>query len=149
WHKRFSLAYFNRGNARFEESDTDGAIADYSLAIKSAPRYAMAFNSRGLALLKKGNLDDAILDFSKAIRLMPKHPGLYANRGIAHFLQNEADEAERDFARSLSLKPDMCAVIQKRIAQFKQSKASIRNDRDVLSCSRLPADGSGALQRIR
>jgi hypothetical protein len=38
------------------------------------------------------------------------------------------------------LKPDMCAVIQKRILEFKQSQAFMRNDRDILSCSGISAD---------
>ena len=41
-------AYNNRGNAKDELKDYQGAIADYTKAIEINPQYAAAYNNRGL-----------------------------------------------------------------------------------------------------
>ena len=64
-------AYNNRGSAKFNLKDYQGAIEDYDKAIELDPNYAKAYNNRGAA---KGNLGDnqgAIKDYDKAIEIDP------------------------------------------------------------------------------
>src|SRR4029077_18900380 len=69
------------GLAKATTKDWDGAIAEYSEAIRLDPNFADAFYNRGLAREDKGNLDDAIQDFSRAIALNPRHALAYTERG--------------------------------------------------------------------
>ena len=45
----FAEAFYNRGVARKDKGDLDGALADYNEAIRLQPDFAEAFNNRGLA----------------------------------------------------------------------------------------------------
>ncbi len=60
------MAYFNRGNAKYELEDYRGAIADYSKAIEINPNDADAYGNRGIAMIKLGQKDSGCLDLSKA-----------------------------------------------------------------------------------
>ncbi|MFM7276915.1 MAG: tetratricopeptide repeat protein, partial [Microcystis aeruginosa] len=42
-------AYYNRGIAKYELEDKQGAIADYNQAINIKPDHALAYNNRGNA----------------------------------------------------------------------------------------------------
>jgi Flp pilus assembly protein TadD len=54
--------YLDRGRARADKGDMDGAIVDYTKAIELDPRSDVAYNNRGLARYHKGDLDEAIAD---------------------------------------------------------------------------------------
>jgi tetratricopeptide (TPR) repeat protein len=73
--------YINRGMARTNRKDFDGAIKDFSKAIELDAKSAHAYNGRGLALQKKNDLVAAQKDFNEAIRLDPKLASAYRNRG--------------------------------------------------------------------
>ena len=57
------------GLAKAKNRDLDGAIVEFSEAIRLDPTYADAFRNRGLAKMNKNVVDDAIDDFSRAIVL--------------------------------------------------------------------------------
>jgi len=61
--------YFDRGVARFDKGDLDGAIADWTQAIRLNPQLAEAYTNRGLARAHKGDLDGAIADFEMFLKL--------------------------------------------------------------------------------
>ena len=64
--------YLERANERDARQDHDGAIADYTKAIKLDPRYADAYYGRALVQQTKGNLRQAIADYNRAIKLNAK-----------------------------------------------------------------------------
>ena len=97
--------YFNRGSTRKDKGDFDGAIADYSEAIRLNPQYALAHNSRGSARKDKGDLDGAIADYSEAIRLNPQYATAYYNRANARKDKGDLDGAIADYSELLVLKP--------------------------------------------
>lgn len=59
------------GVARKNKGDLDGAIQDYTEAIRLNPDNDPAYNNRGVARKNKVDLDGAIQDFTEAIRLKP------------------------------------------------------------------------------
>ena len=63
WAPRNPAAYNNRGNARAENNDRDGAIADYTRAIELKPDYARAYYNRAVAKQEKGDATGAKADF--------------------------------------------------------------------------------------
>src|SRR5712691_8295435 len=58
-----ALPYYNRANKWNAKGDLDRAIADYSEALRLAPKYTAALNNRGLAWYAKGDLDRAVADY--------------------------------------------------------------------------------------
>jgi Tfp pilus assembly protein PilF len=47
-------AFATRGNEKLDRGDLDGAVADYTGAIRLDPRSARAYNNRALALYRNG-----------------------------------------------------------------------------------------------
>ena len=64
-----SQLYLNRGNVRDDLGDKQGAIDDYSQAIKINSNYAIAYNNRGNARYDLGDKQGAIDDYSQAIKI--------------------------------------------------------------------------------
>ena len=97
--------YFKRGNDKFAQGDLDGAIADFTEAIRLKPKYALAYNNRGYAKCLKEDFDGAIVDLNEAIRLNPKYAQAYYNRGYAKDEKGDFDGAIADLNEAIRLKP--------------------------------------------
>ena len=100
-----AIAYYNRGNAKDDKGDLDGAIADYNRAIELDPKLAIAYNNRGNAEKAKGDLSGAIADYNRAIELDPKHASAYYNRGNVKDARGDLDGAIADFNLAIELDP--------------------------------------------
>jgi len=107
-------AYVNRGTAKQNEGDLDGAIADFNQAIELDPRIALAYNNRGNAKQAKGDLDGAIADFNQAIELARKYVLAYNNRGIAKQAKGELVGAVADYDQAIELDPQNVNAYKRR-----------------------------------
>ena len=92
-------AWNNRGNARMDKRDFDGAIEDCSRAIEIDPEYVRAWNNRGIAQLRKNNRNEALKDFTRTIELDPNNPRICNNLGLVYGRLGNADEALATFRR--------------------------------------------------
>jgi tetratricopeptide (TPR) repeat protein len=99
-----------RGEAHYAKGDYDGAIADFSEAIRLDPKFAIAFSGRGLAYSAKGDHDRAIADFNEAIRLDPKSRIAFYNRGLAYDAKGDYDRAIADYTEAIRLDPKFAAA---------------------------------------
>ncbi len=102
--------YFNRAFQKEQIGDHDGAIADYSEAIRLSPIFADAYNNRGWSQFQKGNLDAAIQDYTVAIQQFGQNPGYYTNRAMAFERKQQHDAAILDYSASLMLNPQNATV---------------------------------------
>jgi len=75
---------YEKGKARLDKKDYDGAITAFTEAIRLDPKFALAYCNRGDAYGDKLDFNRAITDFNKAIRLDPKLAMAYCGRGIAY-----------------------------------------------------------------
>jgi len=63
--------YFERGNARYQAGDLDGAMADYEHALSLGPMFPELFHNRGDVKTANGDLVGAIREFRRALDLEP------------------------------------------------------------------------------
>ncbi len=110
----YAEVFNNRGNARDDKGDLNGAMADYNEAIRLKPDLAEAFNNRGLARHRKSHLDSAIADYSEAIRLKHDYAEAFNNRGNARFRKGDLDGAIADCDEAIRLKPDLAEAFNNR-----------------------------------
>jgi tetratricopeptide (TPR) repeat protein len=96
--------YYNRGLARFKKGETDGAISDFTKAIKKRPRYGMAYYYRGMVNTRKKEYDQVIADYTKAIEIDPQRFAVaYAERALIYYVKKEYDKAWEDVHKAESL----------------------------------------------
>ena len=88
-----STAYFNRGVAKEKLKDYQGAISDYSEAIRIDPNYTDAYYNRGNTYELLNENSKAIADFKNAALLYKK------NGDTAWF--NKASERIRNLEQTL------------------------------------------------
>jgi len=96
--------YYDRGVARFEKGETDGAISDFTKAIKKRPRYGMAYYYRAMAYTREKEYDKAIADYTKTIEIDPQRFAVaYAERALIYYVKKEYDKAWEDVHKAQSL----------------------------------------------
>ena len=103
-----AAAYIGAANAKMNQGDYDGAIADCDRAIALDPDDPGGCNIRGMSKWRKGDNewrkgdnDGAIADFDRAIELDPKHGMAYHIRGMIKGEQDNYQEAIADFDRAI------------------------------------------------
>lgn len=97
--------YSQRGMARFEKNDLDGAIADFTKVIEmNGQDLAFCYYFRGMAHYRKGNPDQAIVDLSNAIAIKAD-PRFYDDRGNLLARQGELDRAIADLNKAIEIAP--------------------------------------------
>jgi tetratricopeptide (TPR) repeat protein len=101
-----SEQYFDRAYCKAEEQDYEGAIADYTEAIRLKSDLAVAYSHRGAVYREKGQHEQAIADYTEAIRLRPGDALAYHCRGWTYYIMGQYDEAIADYTESIRLRPD-------------------------------------------
>ena len=94
---------FNSGVDKYEQSDYQGAIADFTKVIEIYPQNADAYNNRGTAKDVLEDYQGAIADFSKAIEINPEYANAYVNRGVVRERASDLEGACRDWRKAVDL----------------------------------------------
>lgn len=92
---------------KLEETDVEGAIEAYSLALAAAPDFTNAYLNLGALLCETGECDEAVRLYAKAIEYRPMEPLLYFNRGVALEDLNRFAEALASYDKALQLDPEL------------------------------------------
>ncbi len=100
-----AFAYNNRGAAKLDLGNNQGAILDFDRAININPKFAGAYFNRGNAKSDLGNKQEAIIDFDRAIDINPKFADAYCKRGNAKYKLGDKQEAIIDYDRAIYLNP--------------------------------------------
>lgn len=112
--------YYARGLARFDQQDFQGAIENYTQALRLDANFADVYSKRGAArlLLTDDSLDqwslpknraaiqEALKDFNQALRLNPNDAYAYGGRGYISYSLGEKQAALEDVNQSLRLDPN-------------------------------------------
>lgn len=97
--------FSQRGIARFEKNELEGAIADFTRVIElNGQQLEFCYYFRGIALYRLGRLDEAIADLGKAITLK-QHPRFYGDRGNLLAQKGDLAGALADLNRAIELQP--------------------------------------------
>lgn len=99
--------YCSRAKLKMLINDNEGAVYDFSIAIKLEVNNATFYNNRALCYEKMGKHVKALDDFSKAIKIGPENGIIYANRGFTRDSLGDILGANKDFKKALELTPDM------------------------------------------
>jgi len=102
---RFALARFERGNRRHVRRDIDGAIEDYTEALRVSPRMAQAMANRAAVWISKGQFANAIDDTDGAIALGLDTASVYNNRGFVKRLHGDLDGSVADHSEAIRRNP--------------------------------------------
>jgi len=99
-----SKEYYDRGMARYEKGETDGAISDFTKAIKKRPRYGMAYYYRAMGYHHEKEYDKAIADYTRAIEIDEQRFAVaYAERALNYYIKKDYDKAWEDVHKAQSL----------------------------------------------
>ena len=88
-------AYVNRGLILSSRENHDGALSDFSKAIRVDPTNAWALYHRANEYELKGDLAAALADIIKAIELEPENGNLRVEHGVILLLMGRDKEALR------------------------------------------------------
>jgi len=113
--------YNDRGIAKFDQRDYDGAIADFTSALAFNAKFAAAYNNRGSAKGRKGDYAGAVADFTQAVALDPTNADTYWFRAWVKSKVNDNDGAIADYTKSLELNPQDATAYNNR-GMVKKSK---------------------------
>jgi tetratricopeptide (TPR) repeat protein len=83
--------------------DYNGAIADYTLAIKNKFDCVNAYFKRGKIRTLKGDFRGAIKDYNQVIQFEPNHSLAYVQRGWIYKKQGKKKEAIEDFKQAINI----------------------------------------------
>jgi tetratricopeptide (TPR) repeat protein len=98
-------AYFNRGVLFDQVGDRENALADYTEAIRVAPRRADAYCARGIAFLERGVAGVAFEDLREAVRIDPSSYEAHYHRARACLAMGKLDDAIQDCRTAIRLNP--------------------------------------------
>ena len=92
-------AYIDQGNARADQGDLAGAIADYTQAITVDPQYASAYYNRGGVRATAGEKAEAMADYTKPLLLILSMPARTTIEGASARLQGRRPEPWQIFGQ--------------------------------------------------
>ncbi len=75
-------AFYKSGNAKSNNKDYQGAIADYTRVIRINPKFTNIYTFRADAKFNSGDYKGATADYTRAIRINPKETKAYKMRAI-------------------------------------------------------------------
>lgn len=107
-----------------DQGDFDGAIADFTDAIRLDPRRAFFFAARAVAWERKGDLDRAVADYSDAIVLQPNEIALLRNRALLYERMGRLEQALDDLRGVVQIDPRQ-ADARERIGRLQSRIAAL------------------------
>lgn len=104
--QRKSEDFISLGGAKANRKDYQGALVDYTQAIRINPNNPDAYYQRGVANNQLKNYQAALEDFNQVLRLNPKNAFAYTYRGIARVGLKDYQGALADSDQIIRLDPN-------------------------------------------
>lgn len=108
-------AYYDRGNKKHLNEDFQGAVNDYTEAIKLDPNCIKAYKNRAAAYCGVNNFEGSVRDYTKVIELSSNNKNLaraYASRADVKYLHlDDYLGAIEDYDEAIKLEPDQSRAL--------------------------------------
>jgi protein O-mannosyl-transferase len=104
---RNAMALNNRGTAKFQGGDLNGAMSDLSKAIAIKPDYAQAYYNRAVVYGQTQALDAALSDYDRSIQFDSTQAMVYFNRSTVRWFRRDLDGALADCNHAIRLQPGL------------------------------------------
>ena len=101
-----ALKYYTSGMEKYNATNYETAIEDFSKAIEASPKFVEAYFQRGCAKHYSDDYKGAITDFNKAIELRPNSEVFYKQRGSSKTMIKDYKGAIEDCDKAIEIKPD-------------------------------------------
>jgi tetratricopeptide (TPR) repeat protein len=109
--------YNNRGTAKAELGDLDGAIRDYEASMALRPDWEKPWNNRGIARASRGNHGGAVQDFTRSLQIQPDQTNAYGYRALSRLKIGDLAGARGDLDEALRRKPDALYYVKRAMLQ--------------------------------
>ncbi len=104
YEQRSDVPYVNRGSARRDRGDVDGALADFETALRVNPRSVIALVNRGEVRQDLGDWSGALADYAAVLALEPDVFEVYNNRASLKVTRKDWEGAIADAGKALQLR---------------------------------------------
>jgi tetratricopeptide (TPR) repeat protein len=104
-HEERAEIFANRGVARFQTGDVEGAREDLNRAIDMDDESVPAYLNRAMLRQATGDLVGAFKDYDKVVEIDPENADAFASRGYLRLEQGELDDAVEDFQKAIDIRP--------------------------------------------
>ncbi len=95
--------FFDRGDDKRGHGDYEGAIADYTQAIRLKPDYVEAYNRRGLVRSYLEDYEGAIADYTQVIELDPNIAYIYSSRALVRYKLEDYEGSIADYTEAIKV----------------------------------------------
>ncbi|HEV3028789.1 MAG TPA: tetratricopeptide repeat protein, partial [Planctomycetota bacterium] len=99
------LPYNNRGTAKYEQGDVDGAILDYQASIAARADWEKPWNNLGIARAGRGDHTGAVLAFTRSLEIEPDQTNPYGYRALSRLKTEDFAGARADLDEVLRRSP--------------------------------------------
>jgi protein O-mannosyl-transferase len=102
----FYVAYDNRGKAKSDMGDYQGAVHDFEESLRIQPDYADGHYRLGIALAKQAKMGEAIIHYQDAVKFKPDSANFQNTLGKALASQGRVEEAIVHLKEAVRLGPN-------------------------------------------
>ncbi|GAX42639.1 tetratricopeptide TPR_2 repeat protein [Tolypothrix sp. NIES-4075] len=95
--------FYVKGSNKYRKADYQGAIQDFTAAIKLNPKSTKAFLDRGNARYQLKDYKQAVADYTQAIQLAPQYSDAFLKRGNAYYSLGNLEQAIADYEATIRL----------------------------------------------
>jgi lipoprotein NlpI len=96
-HPKEVTAHVLRAVIREEQDQYQGALDDFTTAVKLDPKAAQLWNRRGAVHFKMGHIKESIQDFDQYIKLLPDEANGHWMRGISYYYAGRHEDGRKQF----------------------------------------------------
>ena len=113
------VEYIKRGKLKFKDKDYEGAIREFTKALKNNPKHPDTFRNRGMARYHINDFQGAIDDYSQAIKIDPNNACDYFIRGLIKDELEDYKDAIDDYSKSIKIDPNYaCYYYNRGLAKY-------------------------------
>ena len=128
------IAWNNRGLAKEETGDIQGAILDYEYYVRHFPPSEYIYSKLGNCRYHTGDFQGALADLNTALRLRPQYYVALATRGKVYSEMKEYQRAMEDFENALKSEKHYSVYYNRAVARYdmKDYQGAIEDFEEVL-----------------